>query len=83
MTRLFPIGLALTLVATVAVAAPADRTGTGGGPNTTITAPHTTSDGTTKPPGDAEGPETSQDKRFQRRIEQQDDKIEGSICSGC
>ncbi|QRE76290.1 hypothetical protein [Methylobacterium aquaticum] len=60
-----------------------DQTGTGGGPRSTITAPHTSAVGATVPsPGAA-------DTRLERRIddrtrqERLDDRIDGGICVGC
>lgn len=60
-----------------------DQTGTGGGPRSTITAPHTSSVGATVPsPGSA-------DTRLERRIddrtrqERLDDRIDSGICVGC
>ncbi len=60
-----------------------DQTGTGGGPRSTITAPHTSSVGATVPtPGPA-------DTRLERRIddrtrqERVDDRIDSGICAGC
>ncbi|MCF4127135.1 hypothetical protein [Methylobacterium sp. SyP6R] len=60
-----------------------DQTGTGGGPRSTITAPHTSSVGQTVPdPG-------SVDTRLERRIddrtreERVDDRIDSGICVGC
>lgn len=60
-----------------------DRTGTGGGPDSTITAPNTNALGVTKPPGAEEGPATPAERRELRRIERQDDRIDDSICEGC
>lgn len=64
---------------------PPDRTGTGtgGGPSSTITAPYTTSDGVTKPPGDALGPAEGTDPALRRRSRQIDREIEADICKGC
>lgn len=61
----------------------ADRTGTGSGPDSTITAPYTTSDGVTKPPGDALGPAEGTDPTLRRRSRQLDREIETDICRGC
>lgn len=60
-----------------------DRTGTGGGPRSTITAPHTTATGVTKPPGIGEGPATPAEQRELQRIERENDRIDGGICDGC
>ena len=77
------LGLGL-LVPTIASAqGPSDSTGTGGSPNSTITAPNTTATGVTKPPGAEEGPETPRDRRELEQIKRQDDRIENSICDGC
>ena len=81
MTRLT---LILLLVAPIpALAQQPDQTGTGGGPASTITAPYTTPDGTTKPPGDALGAPTRAERRENSRIEREDDKIDTGICIGC
>lgn len=60
-----------------------DRTGTGGGPRSTITAPHTTATGVTKPPGSGEGPATPAERRDLQRIERENDRIDSGICDGC
>ncbi|MCJ2012876.1 hypothetical protein [Methylobacterium sp. J-076] len=60
-------------------------TGTGGGPTSTVTAPHTAPTGRTMPPagGDA-GAATAGDDRERRTPEQKtDDKITSGICIGC
>ena len=60
-------------------------TGTGGGPTSTVTAPHTSAVGRTMPPagGDA-GAATAGDNRERRTQEQKvDDKITQGICIGC
>lgn len=70
------------VLAAAPVLAQADRTGTGGGPDSTITAPHTRSTGQTVPSGRA-------DREMERRIdertgmEKRDDVIDKSICRGC
>lgn len=83
--RLRPIliGLAFVVPANLAAAGQPDRTGTGGGPDTTITAPNTTATGVTKPPGVEEGPATPQERRELQRIERQDNRLDNSICEGC
>ncbi len=60
-----------------------DQTGTGGGPRSTITAPHTSSVGATVPnPG-------AIDTRLERRIDDRtreeriNDRIDSGICVGC
>jgi len=69
--------------AAAAAQAPPDRTGDGGGPRSTITAPHTNSLGVTMPrPGNADAP-------FERRLqdrtadERRNDRIDTGICIGC
>ncbi|MDR7036273.1 hypothetical protein J2X36_001011 [Methylobacterium sp. BE186] len=59
-----------------------DRTGTGGGPASTITAPYTNAEGVTKPPGSL-GPGEVPSAAEQRRERSADDRIERSICQGC
>lgn len=82
--RLLRILVLAPLVPAAAVAETApDRTGTGGGPRSTITAPNTTSTGVTKPPGVEEGPTTPAERRELKRIERQDDAIDSGICDGC
>ncbi|WP_423794450.1 hypothetical protein [Methylobacterium durans] len=78
-------GLCLVLAMPVGLCAQErmpDRTGTGGGPNTTITAPYTNSEGVTKPPGSL-GPGEVPSAAEQRRERSADDRIERSICQGC
>lgn len=80
----------LTLVAIAASLAASDapaqdRTGAGGGPSSTATAPNKSSLGQTKPPtgGDA-GAATADAPPDRRTPEQnQDDKISRGICIGC
>ncbi|WP_336485310.1 hypothetical protein [Methylobacterium nigriterrae] len=62
---------------------PADETGTGGGPQSTITAPYTNSLGVTKPPGTSLGPGETPPRAEERRERKTIDGIEGSICRGC
>jgi hypothetical protein len=89
MTRGFlrPLALAalsLALPASLAAQTVApDETGTGGGPNTTITAPNTNSLGVTKPPGTSLGPGEVPSRREERRERALTDKIDRSICDGC
>ncbi len=85
-----PLALPTRPVALLAAALPAaawaqgpDRTGTGGGPATTITAPYTNREGVTKPPGAALGPDDERARTVQRREEHAIERIENSICSGC
>lgn len=64
-----------------------DQTGTGGGPTSTITAPHTTSVGVTKPPGGAGTVDASRSGDMiaerDRREKIKNDRISNSICRGC
>ena len=82
---LHPVLLALALLGPLVASAesPPDHTGTGSGPNATITAPNTTATGVTKPPGVEEGPETPHDRRELERIERENDRIDDSVCEGC
>ena len=73
-----PVSMLLALSPAVALAQA--RTGIGGGPDTTATAPNTTSVGQTKPPGGG-GAEPRSDARTQQ--ERADDKISRGICIGC
>ncbi|GJD55505.1 hypothetical protein [Methylobacterium dankookense] len=73
----------LAALTAVAQAQPADRTGTGGGPDSTITAPYTNREGVTKPPGTSLGPGEVPSPKAQSRERREIDKIEGSICKGC
>jgi hypothetical protein len=75
--------LALAALTAAALAQPADRTGTGGGPGSTITAPYTNREGVTKPPGTSLGPGETPSPEAQRRERRQIDRIEDSICRGC
>lgn len=75
--------LALAVTTAAAQAQPADRTGTGGGPGTTITAPYTNREGVTKPPGTSLGPGEVPSPAAERRERREIDRIEGSICKGC
>ena len=60
-----------------------DRTGVGGGPASTITAPNTNSLGVTMPPGDSLGPREEPSRKERRRERARTDGIEDSICDGC
>lgn len=76
------VALALALIGTEAFSQ-VDRTGTGGGPLSTQTAPNTTAVGQTKPPSRATSP-TSVDNPDRRTAdERRMDKIDRSICVGC
>ncbi|GEP01288.1 hypothetical protein [Methylobacterium haplocladii] len=59
------------------------ETGTGGGPASTVTAPHTTSVGQTKPPGAAAGPGPSEGREARTEQMRKDDQIMKGICIGC
>jgi hypothetical protein len=78
---------ALALIVSLPTAAPAqrapDQTGTGGGPDTTITAPNTDGLGVTKPPGTSLGPGEVPSPQSRRRERALTDRIERSICDGC
>ncbi|TXN46470.1 hypothetical protein [Methylobacterium sp. WL7] len=85
MTRTITIlGLAalLPVLANTAASAQA-QTGTGGGPTSTITAPHTSSVGQTMPPASGAGAATVNDRRDRTRQQIEDDKISQGICIGC
>lgn len=85
-TRQIAAALSLAALMPLAVAEPSlaqSRTGTGGGPGTTVTAPNTSGVGRTKPPGAAAGADTSGDRRARTPAEKQDDRIQKGICIGC
>lgn len=66
-----------------ALAAPADTTGTGGGPATTAKAPYTTSTGATVPrPGSIDRQEAENIDRPTRQ-DKLDNSITQGICIGC
>ena len=70
-------------MAVPAFAAPADVTGTGGGPTTAAKAPYTTSTGSTVPrPGTIDGAEAG---RIDRKTPEDkvDNSITQGICVGC
>ena len=77
------LALVAVSLAGTAQAQPADRTGTGGGPASPITAPYTNREGVTKPPGTSLGPGEVPSPEAQRRERRQIDRIEDSICRGC
>lgn len=56
-------------------------TGTGGGPETTITAPHTSTTGQTVPPGAAGAPIVDHNERTDRQ--KRLDRVLNGICQGC
>lgn len=75
--------LAAASLATAQPAAP-DRTGTGGGPLSTVTAPNTNALGVTKPPSGREDlVETPAERRELREGERLDRAIETEVCKGC
>ncbi len=70
-------------MAVPAFAAPADVTGTGGGPTTAAKAPYTTSTGATVPrPGAINSEETGSINRVTKQ-DQIDNSITQGICIGC
>ncbi|KQP77537.1 hypothetical protein ASF57_19245 [Methylobacterium sp. Leaf117] len=76
--------LALTLglaLGTGSLAAQPALTGTGGGPETTITAPHTAPTGQTMPPGAASAPTVDPDARTARQRDL--DRVLNGICVDC
>ncbi|GLS42190.1 hypothetical protein [Methylobacterium brachythecii] len=77
------VAFALLVPAEAFAEAGPDRTGSGGGPASTITAPNTNALGVTKPPGVEEGPATPQERRELQKIEQRDQRIENGVCDGC
>lgn len=85
---LIVIGLALPTAALAQATGslsnvPPDQTGTGGGADTTVTAPYTNSLGVTKPPGTALGPDEALPPRLEQRERALTDRIESGICTGC
>ncbi|MBO1022774.1 hypothetical protein IPV08_22710 [Methylobacterium sp. SD274] len=56
-------------------------TGTGGGPETTVTAPHTSTTGQTVPPGAAGAPIVDPNERTDRQ--KRLDRVLNGICQGC
>lgn len=77
------LGLACLAPASALAEEATDRTGTGGGPRSMVTAPNTTSVGQTKPPGSEIGPETPGERRERDAIRRENDAIDDSICAGC
>jgi hypothetical protein len=76
--------LTAALLLTAAEAqAQADRTGTGGGPLSTQTAPNTTATGVTRPPDRAASPTSTEHPDRPTRDERAMDRIDDSICTGC
>ncbi|HEV7439050.1 MAG TPA: hypothetical protein VGN94_05410 [Methylobacterium sp.] len=77
-------GLAITLgflSGLTQAAAQTAVTGTGGGPDTTITAPHTSAVGQTLPPGTAAAPIVDPGARTDRQKDL--DGVLKGICTGC
>ncbi|GJD47535.1 hypothetical protein OPKNFCMD_0243 [Methylobacterium crusticola] len=60
-----------------------DRTGTGGGPAATITAPNTSAVGRTKPPSGGSDAELDRGIQERTREERLNDRIDTGICIGC
>lgn len=85
MPRITLILAALAGLMTASAAYAQDRTGTGGGPSSTITAPHTSSVGQTKPPsgGNASTATADAPRDVRSREQIEDDKIARGICIGC
>jgi hypothetical protein len=77
------VALLLAALPAAAWAQDPDRTGTGGGPATTVTAPYTNREGVTKPPGAALGPRDVSSATAERREDRAIERIENSICTGC
>ena len=77
--------LAVTLAALIPAghALAQAQTGTGGGPNTTITAPNTSSVGQTVPRPGAGGANNLGDRETRTANEKKDDQIMRGICIGC
>ena len=59
------------------------QTGTGGGPSTTITAPHTSSVGQTVPRPGGAGADNLGDRETRTANEKKDDQLMRGICIGC
>lgn len=76
------LAAALALLCLPAVpSALAAVTGTGGGPETTVTAPHTSTTGQTLPPGAAGAPIVDPNERTERQKKL--DRVLNGICKGC
>ncbi|MFB0493543.1 hypothetical protein ABIE45_006199 [Methylobacterium sp. OAE515] len=71
------------LLTAIEAQAQTDRTGTGGGPLSTETAPNTTTTGTTMPPDRAASPTATEHPDRPTREERAMDRIDDSICIGC
>lgn len=85
MPRTMLIFAALTASLAASAASAQDRTGVGGGPSGTVTAPNKSSLGQTKPPSGGDAGTATADAPRERRLreESQDDKISRGICIGC
>ncbi|MGH1589355.1 hypothetical protein ACRBEV_14640 [Methylobacterium phyllosphaerae] len=78
------LGLALLLpVLATGAALAQSQTGTGGGPASTATAPHTSSVGRVMPPSRGAGAETPDNRRVLTPREAENDKLMRGICIGC
>lgn len=78
------LSIAVVMAVTGAAGAWAQaQTGTGGGPTSTVTAPHTSAVGRTKPPGAAAGADSSEEGRGRTPQQEKDDRIQKGICIGC
>ena len=75
---------ALAAALAVSGASAQDRTGVGGNPTSTVTAPNKSAVGQTKPPtGDAGGATADAPRDARTPQQNQDDKISQGICIGC
>ncbi|WP_311275890.1 hypothetical protein [Methylobacterium sp. WCS2018Hpa-22] len=78
--RIIAVALGLSFLVGLS-GARAAVTGTGGGPETTVTAPHTSTTGQTVPPGAAGAPIVDPNERTDRQ--KQLDRVLNGICRGC
>lgn len=78
--RVFAAILGLSFLVGLAEAQAA-VTGTGGGPETTVTAPNTSTTGQTVPPGAAGAPIVDPNERTERQ--KRLDRVLNGICQGC
>lgn len=85
MTRPIAIpGLTILLAILAADAALAQaQTGTGGGPTSTVTAPHASSVGRVMPPSRGTGAAPADETRERTPREAENDKVMRGICIGC
>lgn len=75
-----------SILASILMVAPISaqtRTGTGGGPASTATAPNTSSIGRVMPPSRGAGAATPSDRRNRTKREVQNDRLMRGICIGC